>query len=100
LLGLFGEGAAAQLKIAVQAPPVEGRANSALIAFLADTFGVAGEGGGQGFFGLGADAEVGVGLGEIEATLRSLANDIGGGEWGRRQLGSPLTKGMLTRMER
>jgi len=40
ITGLFGEGAAAQLKIAVQAPPVEGRANSALIAFLADTFGL------------------------------------------------------------
>ena len=30
----------AQLKIAVQAPPVEGRANEALIAFLAETLGV------------------------------------------------------------
>jgi uncharacterized protein (TIGR00251 family) len=40
ITGLYGEGAAAQLKIAVQAPPVEGRANSALIAFLADTFGL------------------------------------------------------------
>ena len=39
--GIYGEGAAAQLKIAVQAPPVEGRANEALIAFLAETFGVA-----------------------------------------------------------
>jgi uncharacterized protein (TIGR00251 family) len=29
------------LKVAVQAPPVEGRANSALIEFLADQFGVA-----------------------------------------------------------
>ena len=29
---------AAQLKIAVQAPPLEGRANQALIAFLADLF--------------------------------------------------------------
>jgi hypothetical protein len=28
------------LKIAVQAPPVEGRANEALIAFLAETFGI------------------------------------------------------------
>ena len=36
--GLYGEGAAAQLKIAVHAPPIEGRANLALIAFLADTF--------------------------------------------------------------
>ena len=38
--GVYGEGAAAQLKIAVQAPPVEGKANSALVAFLAETFGV------------------------------------------------------------
>jgi uncharacterized protein len=36
--GIYGEGAAAQLKIAVQAPPVEGRANEALIDFLAETF--------------------------------------------------------------
>ena len=38
--GIYGEGAAAQLKIAVQAPPLEGRANVALIAFLAETFAV------------------------------------------------------------
>jgi uncharacterized protein (TIGR00251 family) len=38
ITGIYGEGSAAQLKIAVQAPPVEGRANTALIAFLADTF--------------------------------------------------------------
>lgn len=36
--GIYGEGANAQLKIAVNAPPVEGRANDALIAFLAETF--------------------------------------------------------------
>ncbi len=36
--GIYGEGAQAQLKIAVHAPPVEGRANEALIAFLAATF--------------------------------------------------------------
>jgi len=36
--GVYGEGAAAQLKIAVQAPPIEGRANEALIAFLAGHF--------------------------------------------------------------
>ena len=41
ITGVYGEGAAAQLKIAVQSPPVEGRANSALIAFLAEMFGVA-----------------------------------------------------------
>ena len=38
IVGIYGEGAAAQLKIAVQAPPIEGRANSALIAFLAKFF--------------------------------------------------------------
>jgi len=38
--GVYGEGAAAQLKIAVQAPPVEGKANSALVAFLAELCGV------------------------------------------------------------
>ena len=41
IVGVYGESAAAQLKIAVQAPPIEGRANLALIAFLADTFGLA-----------------------------------------------------------
>jgi uncharacterized protein (TIGR00251 family) len=38
ITGLYGEGEAAQLKIAVQSPPIEGRANQALIAFLAETF--------------------------------------------------------------
>lgn len=33
MAGLFGEGEAAQLKIAVQAPPVEGKANAAIILF-------------------------------------------------------------------
>ncbi len=41
IAGVYGDGAAAQLKIAVQAQPIEGRANSALIEFLADKFGVA-----------------------------------------------------------
>ena len=41
IVGVYGEGDSAQLKIAVQAPPVEGRANEALVAFLADYFGVA-----------------------------------------------------------
>jgi uncharacterized protein len=41
IIGVYGEGATAQLKIAVQAPPVEGRANSALVEFLADKFDVA-----------------------------------------------------------
>ena len=38
ITGIYGEGVAAQLKIAVHAPPIEGRANEALIAFLADLF--------------------------------------------------------------
>jgi hypothetical protein len=38
ILGIYGECATAQLKIAVQAPPLEGRANEALLAFLAQTF--------------------------------------------------------------
>ncbi len=38
IVGVYGEGASAQLKIAVNAPPVEGRANEALIAFLAALF--------------------------------------------------------------
>ena len=41
ILGIYCEGEKARLKIAVQAPAVEGRANSALIEFLADKFGVA-----------------------------------------------------------
>jgi uncharacterized protein len=38
IAGIYGDGAAAQLKIAVHAPPIEGRANDTLIAFLADLF--------------------------------------------------------------
>jgi uncharacterized protein len=38
IAGVYGEGAAAQLKIAVHAPPLEGRANTALIEFLAEKF--------------------------------------------------------------
>ena len=41
ITGVYGEGAAAQLKIAVKAPPLEGRANLSLIAFLAERLGVA-----------------------------------------------------------
>jgi len=41
ITGVYGEGATAQLKVAVHAPPLEGRANAALVAFLAETFGVA-----------------------------------------------------------
>lgn len=40
IVGIYGEGEAAQLKVGVQAPPVEGRANEALIAFLAEIFGI------------------------------------------------------------
>ena len=40
IVGVYGEGDAAQLKIAVQAPPIEGRANDALVAFLAEKFGI------------------------------------------------------------
>lgn len=40
ITGIYGEGTAVQLKIAVHAPPLEGRANQALIAFLAETFGL------------------------------------------------------------
>jgi uncharacterized protein len=38
ITGVYGETDTAKLKIAVQAPPIEGRANQALIAFLAKTF--------------------------------------------------------------
>jgi uncharacterized protein (TIGR00251 family) len=40
ITGVYGEGANAQLKIAIQAPPIEGRANEALIGFLSKTFGL------------------------------------------------------------
>jgi uncharacterized protein (TIGR00251 family) len=40
ITGVYGEGSAAQLKIAIHAPPLDGRANAALIAFLAETFSV------------------------------------------------------------
>lgn len=38
IVGIYGAGNAAQLKIAVHAPPIEGRANEALVAFLAEIF--------------------------------------------------------------
>jgi uncharacterized protein (TIGR00251 family) len=40
ILGVYGEAAEAQLRIALKAPPIEGRANEALIAFLAELFGL------------------------------------------------------------
>jgi uncharacterized protein (TIGR00251 family) len=41
ILGVYGDGGQARLKIALAAPPVEGKANAVLRAFLADAFGVA-----------------------------------------------------------
>jgi uncharacterized protein (TIGR00251 family) len=41
ITGILGEGADAVLKIALAAPPVDGRANEALIAYLAGLLGVA-----------------------------------------------------------
>jgi uncharacterized protein (TIGR00251 family) len=38
ITGVYGDGRTARLKIAVQAPPVEGKANSALTVFLAELF--------------------------------------------------------------
>lgn len=40
IAGIYGEGTAAQLKIAVQAPAIGGRANEAVIEFLAEIFGL------------------------------------------------------------
>jgi len=40
ILGIYCEGEMARLKIAVQAPAIDGRANSALIEFLAEFFGI------------------------------------------------------------
>jgi uncharacterized protein len=40
VLGVFGEGEEAALKLALSAPPVEGQANEALIRFFADLFSI------------------------------------------------------------
>lgn len=36
--GFYGEGSETRVKIALQAPPIDGRANEALLALLADIF--------------------------------------------------------------
>ncbi len=38
--GVYGEAMAAELKVSIQAAPIEGRANQALIAFFAELFGL------------------------------------------------------------
>jgi uncharacterized protein len=38
--GVHGEGAEARLKVRLAAPPVDGKANAALLAFLAGAYGV------------------------------------------------------------
>ena len=40
IAGVMGDGDEAAVKIALQAPPVEGRANAALIEFLSELLGV------------------------------------------------------------
>ena len=40
ITGVYGDGADARLKIAVHAPPLEGRANQAIISFLSELFSV------------------------------------------------------------
>jgi uncharacterized protein (TIGR00251 family) len=41
VVGVYGEGSQARLRIALAAPPVDGKANAVLRAFLAEAFGVA-----------------------------------------------------------
>jgi uncharacterized protein (TIGR00251 family) len=41
VVGVHGDGSQARLKIALAAPPVDGKANAVLRAFLAEAFGVA-----------------------------------------------------------
>ena len=38
IIGFYGEGSESKIKIALQAPAIEGRANEALVEFLAKTF--------------------------------------------------------------
>lgn len=38
IIGFYGEGSASKIKIALQAPAIEGRANEALVEFLAKAF--------------------------------------------------------------
>jgi hypothetical protein len=40
IAGIYGEGSEARLKIALQALPIDGRANDAVIAFLATKFSI------------------------------------------------------------
>ena len=40
IAGVYGEGEAAQLKIQVHAPPLDGRANAVLLEFVAEMFGL------------------------------------------------------------
>jgi uncharacterized protein len=40
ITGILGEGAGTTLKVALAAPPVDGRANEALIEYFSDFFGV------------------------------------------------------------
>jgi uncharacterized protein len=40
VMGIHGEGSESRLKIALAAPPVDGKANAVLRAFLAEAFGV------------------------------------------------------------
>jgi uncharacterized protein (TIGR00251 family) len=38
ITGVYGEGTETRLKIALQAPPIDGRANETLVGFLAEVF--------------------------------------------------------------
>lgn len=41
ITGIYGEGADAAVKLSLTAPPIDGRANDAVIEFLADLLGLA-----------------------------------------------------------